>query len=101
MGQTSYLDNGQIRIGVDLARGGAISYLSLSGTSDNVVNVHDLGRYIQQSYYAGPQPFIPPGAVQHPAYAGWPWNPVQAGDVYDYTPQLLACSNDGTTLYVK
>ena len=101
MGQTSYLDNGHIRIGVDLARGGAISYLSLSGSSESVVNVHDLGRYIQQSYYGGPQPFIPPGAVQHPNYAGWPWNPVQAGDVYGYTPQLLAYSNDGTTLYVK
>ncbi len=101
LGQTSYLDNGYIRVGVDLARGGAISYVSLSGSSDSLVNVYDLGRYIQQSYYCGPIPFIPPGAVQHPSYAGWSWNAVQAGDVYHYTSQLLDYSNDGTTLYVK
>ena len=101
MGQTSYLDNGYIRIGVDLAHGGAISYLSQSGSSESVVNVFDLGRYIQQSYYGGPKPFIPPGAVQKPFYAGWGWNPVQAGDAYGYPSQLLAYSNDGTTLYIK
>lgn len=99
--QTSYLENGVIRVGADLARGGAISYLSLSGSSGNVVNLYDLGRYIQQSYYAGPSPFIPPGATQHPAYAGWPWNPVQAGDVYGYRSSVLQWSNDGTTIYVK
>ncbi len=100
-GETSYLDNGSIRIGVDLARGGAISYLNLSGSSESVVNVFDLGRYIQQSYYGGPKPFIPPGAVQHPFYAGWWWNPVQAGDAYFYPSEVLAYSNDGTTLYIK
>jgi len=99
--QTSYLDNGTIRIGIDLSRGGAISYLSRSGTTDNVVNVYDLGRHIQQSYYSGPQPFVPPGATQHPAYSGWGWNPVQAGDVYGYRSGVLQWSNDGITLYVK
>jgi hypothetical protein len=96
-----YLDNGVVRVGVDMVRGGAIGYLSLSGTSDNVVNTRDLGRYIQQSYYAGPFPYIPAGALQHPAYAGWGWNPVQAGDVYGYQGLVTASSNDGTTLYVQ
>jgi hypothetical protein len=99
--QVQYLDNGVIKIGVDLTRGGAISYLSESNSSENVVNVYDNGRFIQQSYYSGPDPFIPPGAVQHPAYAGWGWNPVQAGDVYRYRSQVISESNDGTTLYVK
>ena len=99
--QTSYLDNGVIRVGIDLDRGGAINYLSESGASASVVNIYDLGRYIQQSYYSGPDPFIPPGAVQHPSYEGWGWNPVQAGDVYNYRSQVIAASNDADTLYVK
>lgn len=99
--QVGCLDNGVIRVGVDVSRGGAISYLSESGAGESVVNIYDLGRYIQQSYYAGPYPFIPPGAVQHPAYDGWGWNPVQAGDVYGNRSQVLDVSNDGTTLYVE
>jgi len=99
--RTSYLENGVLRLGVDLSRGGAICYLSPFGSTESVVNVYDLGRYIQQSYYSGPDPFIPPGAIQHPAYAGWGWNPIQAGDVYGNRSQVIAESNDGTTLYVK
>lgn len=101
LAQTSYLDNGIIRVGVDLDRGGAINYLSESGSGASVVNIRDLGRYIQQSYYSGPKPFIPEGASQHPAYQGWGWNPVQAGDVYGYRSQVLEESNDGDSIYVK
>lgn len=99
--EITYLDNGVIRVGVDLARGGAISYLSEHGSGSSVVNIHDLGRYIQQSYYSGPDPFIPPGATQHPAYAGWGWNPVQAGDVYGYPSLVTDSGNDGHTIYTR
>ncbi|MFO7916334.1 MAG: FlgD immunoglobulin-like domain containing protein [Candidatus Krumholzibacteriales bacterium] len=97
----SYLDNGVIRVGIDLERGGAISYLSESGADASVVNIRDLGRYIQQSYYSGPDPFIPEGEYQHPAYQGWGWNPVQAGDVYGYRSWAFDDRNDGDSLYVK
>ncbi len=60
---TDYIDNGTIKIGIDLVHGGGINYLSDSGSSYNVVNVADYGRYIQQSYYSGPQPYIPDGAA--------------------------------------
>ncbi len=100
-GGISFLDNGVIRIGIDLDRGGAISYLSKSGSAENVVNIHDTGRFIQQSYYSGPEPFIPSGHIQHPSYARWPWNPVQAGDVYGFHSLVLDYSNDGTTLYSR
>lgn len=99
--QTSFLDNGVIRIGVDLARGGAIHYLSESGSSNSVINVYDLGRYVQQSYYSGPQPYIPPGATVNPSWIDIGWNPVQAGDSFNFPSQVLNSSNDGTTLYVK
>jgi hypothetical protein len=95
------LDNDTLRVAVDLARGGAISQLGAAGSTESVVNVRDLGRYIQQSYYSGPDPYVPEGAVQHPAYAGWGWNPVQAGDVYGYPSTVLEASNDGATLHTR
>ncbi len=91
------VDNGVIQVGVDLARGGSIGFVADLQTGQNVVNVHDLGRWIGQSYYSGPRPFGEP----HPSWQGWQWNPVSAGDVYGNPSQLLAHQNDGKSLYVK
>ncbi|MFM7205479.1 MAG: autotransporter-associated beta strand repeat-containing protein, partial [Planctomycetaceae bacterium] len=102
--QIQYLDNGSIRVGVDTSKGGAIAVLQPSGTlgsGSNVVNSFDLGRLIQQSYYAGPSSFVPAGATQHPSWSPWPWNPVQAGDAYGTRSTLISSSNSGTQLYVK
>lgn len=96
----SYLDNGTVRIGVDLGKGGSITYLSKSGTSDNLINNYDLGRQIQQSYYSGPQPYNPSNNM-HPNWPNWPWNPIQTGDVYGNPSQILAHTNTGQMLYVK
>src|SRR4051812_45885470 len=77
--RTSFLDNGTLRLGVDLDVGGAITYLSLSGKERNVVNSWDWGRQIQMSYYSGPVPFVV-GAkrpAKHWQHLGW--NPIQAG----------------------
>ncbi|MBS0260347.1 MAG: hypothetical protein JSS02_00210 [Planctomycetes bacterium] len=93
----SFLDNGQIRLGVDLSRGGSIGYLADAQTGENVVNVHDFGRWIGQSYYAGPKPF----GMAHPAWKDWPWNPVSAGDVYGHASEIVETTNDGKVLYVK
>lgn len=94
----SYLDNGIIRIGVDLTRGGSITYLADSGHPEvNVINSHDLGREVQQSYYSGPHPYGDP----NPNWAGWGWNPIGAGDSYGNPADVLESSNDGATLYVK
>ena len=100
----SYLDNGTIKIGVNTSMGGSITYLAASSgtnTGVNLVNTADLGREIQQSYYSGPTPFSPPGVEKHPAWAGMPWNPIQAGDVYRNASPVLALSNNGTQIYVK
>ncbi|MCS6774944.1 MAG: hypothetical protein RMJ43_13840 [Chloroherpetonaceae bacterium] len=92
----SFLDNGLIRIGIDLNLGGVITHLS-SPKHGNVVNSHDYGRQIQQSYYSGPAPFGQP----HPAWKDWPWNPIGTGDVYGNPARVLEHRNDGRTLYVK
>ena len=57
----SFLDNGDIRIGVNLGLGGAITYLSEEGSTVNMINSYDLGRQVQQSYFSGPDQFLPPG----------------------------------------
>jgi len=97
----SYLDNGTIRIGVNLNAGGAISYLAKSGDSTNLVNNWDWGRQIQMSHYSGPVPFTPDGKQPAPQWVGLGWNPAQAGDHFRNPSRVLTHKNDGKTLYVK
>ena len=96
-----YLDNGVLRVGLSRQHGGSLAYLSRSGVDDNLVNVHDLGRYVQQSYYSGPKPFLPEGATMHAGWPGWGWNPIQAGDVHGNQPRLLSMQRDGDVLRVR
>jgi FG-GAP-like repeat len=95
------LDNGTIKVGVDTLYGGAITWLSRSGSQTNLVNDYDHGRQVQQSYYSGPANFHPAGTIQNPNWSPFPWNPVQAGDSYDYPSQVLAYSNANGVIYVK
>ena len=97
----SYLDNGQIRLGVDLELGGAITWLSRSGSKDSVINVHDWGREIQMSFYSGPVPFSAEGQQPHSAWTHLGWNPIQAGDVARNRSRIVAHSNDGKTITVR
>ncbi|HEV7132857.1 MAG TPA: hypothetical protein VGN27_03880 [Gaiellaceae bacterium] len=93
----SSLDNGIVRVGIDLARGATITELAASGGGANVINTHDLGRMVQQSYYAGPDNYGDPA----PPWTNFPWNPVGAGDRYGNTATVLEHSNDGTTIYTR
>ena len=92
-----FLANEKIKIGVDLEQGGTITYLSPADSDRNIINAHDRGRQIQLSFYSGPQPY----GMAHPAWKNWPWNPIGTGDVYGHASQVLNCTNDGKTLYVK
>ncbi len=74
-----WLDNGVIRVGIDKHYGGAIVYASGAGSTENLINIHDKGRQIQQSYYAG-RSLDRTAAGQSPHWNPWPWNPVQAGN---------------------
>jgi len=93
-------DNGIIKIKFDLTRGGAISYISQSGSTRNLVNVFDEGRYIQQSFYAG-KPVDRKAEGQSPKWSPWSWNPVQAGDEYKNRAKIIDYKQSGETLYVK
>jgi len=96
-----HLDNGVIRIGIDTAHhGGAITYLALSGSGENLVNVSDHGREIQQSYYAG-RARDRRAEGQSAAWSPWPWNPVQAGDAFGNESPVLDSRVGENSLYVK
>jgi len=97
----SFLDNGVIRLGVNLNAGGAITYLSKSGDKNNLVNNWDWGRQIQMSHYSGPVPYTVPGKEPFPAWRELGWNPVQAGDHFRNPSKVIAHKNDGKTIYVK
>jgi len=95
--EMSFLDNGSVRVGVDLRNGGAIGYVAASDGGDDLVNIHDLGRYVQQSYYMAPAGFGSPA----PPWENFPYNPIGAGDAFGNPASVLSLSNDGKTIYVK
>ena len=98
----SYIENGSIRLGVDLNLGGAITYLAPVTNLDlNVINSHDWGRQVQLSYYSGPVPFNPPGTEMATNWSFLGWNPIQTGDDYGFKSRVLAYTNTGRALYTK
>lgn len=89
-----YLDNGVIRIGVDKSRGAAIGYLALSSTRRNLLNHHDEGRFIQQSYYGDKD-----GSMW--AKKPWSYNPVQGGSYKGEDARTLVFRKSAETIYAK
>jgi len=97
----SYLDNGTIRVGVNLSLGGSITYLADSRDRINIINNHDWGRQIQMSFYSGPVPFTPGGKQPSKTWAGLGWNPIQSGDCAGNRSRIIDHRNDGKSIYVK
>ena len=74
------LDNGTVKVGIDRAKGAAITWLSWTGYPKNMVNSADPGRLIQQSYYAGKR-LDRKADGQSKSWSPWTWNPIQGGGV--------------------
>ena len=92
--QAAYIDNGQVRLGVDLGAGGGIFYFSEKTPERNLLNHADKGRFIQQSYYGRAD-----GSMwdKQP----WRWNPVQGGGWRGEPAKVLESSIQADKLYVK
>lgn len=97
---TLELANSNLKLKVDLLRGGAISYLSKASDNKNLINVYDRGRYIQQSYYAGAN-IDRTSEGQHPSWSPWNWNPIQVGDVYNNSSVVLESQVTANSIYTK
>jgi hypothetical protein len=99
---TASLNNGVIQVGIDATQmGGAITYLSKATSTTNLINIHDRGRAVQQSYYAGAAVDRSAEGQFYPTYSPWPWNPITAGDVYGDSATVIAANNTSTTMYAK
>jgi len=97
----STIDNGVVRIGIDLNQGGAITYLSEADRDDNVINNYDFGRQVQMAYYAGPVPYEVGGKKPADHWRHIGWNPIQTGDDFGHSSQIIEHKNDGKSIYVK
>ena len=102
-GETYYLENERFRIGLRLVWGGGITYIE-DKTCDvpklnNLINVHDAGRLVQQSYYgtAGNDEYQP-GIYNG---SNWVYNPVQGGDQYWNHSRLIDIKVSQNSVYVK
>jgi hypothetical protein len=97
----TFLDDGEVRIGMDLALGGAVTFISSKDHPGNIINSADLGRQIQMSHYSGPWPFEVGDKKPSRAWAGLGWNPIQTGDCYNNPSAVIEHRNDGKQLYIK
>ena len=93
-GDWVFLDDGQLRLGVKTNSGACIGFLSESKTGRNLLNHHDQGRFVQQSYYGAQD-----GSLWNKQ--PWRWNPVQGGAWRGEPSTLLTFTNSATTLHAK
>jgi len=103
-GDVAYISDGKYKLGIKLTWGGGVSYLEdLTDGDDSITNLlndHDTGRLIQQSYYGTDS------APYKPAKYGenmWCYNPVQGGDQHGNRSKLVdfKITEDGKSIWVK
>lgn len=90
----AYLDNGHVRLGVNMTAGACVGWFSHSHSSDNLLNAYDVGRYLQQSYY---------GDADGSDWNGKPWryNPVQGGSWKNEPAVVLDSKEENNELYAR
>jgi hypothetical protein len=75
-----FLENEYMKIGIDKSMGASITWLTWKLHQENSVNIHDPGRLIQQSYYAG-KSIDRQAEGQSKSWSPWSWNPIQGGGI--------------------
>lgn len=92
-----FLENEVVKVGIDRAMGASLTWLSWAGQDENAINIHDPGRLIQQSYYAG-KVLDRTAQGQHKRWSPWSWNPIQGGGVGSWSRVTLFEKKDGRGL---
>ncbi|MDR1630678.1 MAG: hypothetical protein LBS36_10780 [Oscillospiraceae bacterium] len=97
-----YIENSRYKLGASLLWGGAISYLEDFSDNDssltNLINCHDTGRLVQQSYYGtNSAPYVPGMAFD----VTWSYNPVQGGNKYNQSSKIIDIQRSEGRLYIK
>ena len=99
-----FVENERFKVGVRLSWGGSMTYFEdkMDGIDDlaNLVNIHDTGRLIQQSFY---------GTYTNDEYTSgnysnstWPYNPVQGGNKFQKgRTRLIDIEVGDDYIYVK
>lgn len=100
-----YFKGSRLTLGVDLMWGGALTYVSDSSCPvdglGNLINIHDEGRLVQQSYYGTG---AIPGVFEWGCFNGsdhWPYNPVQGGGQGGISSHLIDFYVGDNYIYVK
>ena len=90
----TYLDNGHVRLGVNMSAGACVGWFSQSKSDKNLLNSYDEGRYLQQSYY---------GDKDGSEWNGQPWrfNPVQGGSWKGVPATVLERTIDKDSIHTK
>lgn len=99
--QLEFIDNGTIKLGISKDLGGAITYLSKSGSDENVINNFDWGRQIQMSFFGGPVPYHEKGQQPKAHWKHIGWNPIQAGDDFGNGSKVIELTKEKSRLSVK
>lgn len=89
-----YVDNGEIRLGLNTNAGACIGYFAESKTRRNLLNHADEGRYLQQSWYGNRD-----GSKWNKK--PWVWNPVQGGSWRGKPARTLRFTKTKTNAYTK
>ena len=100
-----YISGSRYTLGIDLGWGGTINYVSdklcpISGVT-NMINKHDPGRLVQQSYYGTG---AIEGVFEWGSFNGsdtWPYNPVQGGGKGGYASRIIDFFVEDNYVYVK
>lgn len=101
-----YISGTRYTLGIDLGWGGTINYVSdnecpVNGVV-NMINKHDTGRLVQQSYYGtGEQEGCDFVWGSFNGSTTWPYNPVQGGCQGNLASRLIDFSVEGNTVYIK
>ena len=102
--KTYYIESDRYKLGFSVRWGWTINYLEdkqcpIKSVS-NMINMHDSGRLVQQSYYGTYEPQLDfvPGQVGNEK---WMYNPVQAGDYKDNGSRVIDIVIGYRSVYVK